>query len=133
MNGRQLLPKRKGRPRASERVCNLEIDGEVLCIYPLDDVMAQLGRRWTLLVIGALGRGRVRFNDIQSELAGMSSRTLTERLKALEELGLVDREAFAEVPLRVEYSLTPRGSKLLEALLPLLRWASEKPASPSRG
>lgn len=120
------LPKSKARPRASERVCNIEIEGEILCVYPLDDVMEQLGKRWTLLLVGALGRGRRRFNEIQSDLAGVSSRTLSERLKALEELGLVQREAFNEVPLRVEYSLSPEGRKLLGALVPLLKWAAAR-------
>lgn len=120
------LPKGKARPRAGERVCNIEIDGEILCVYPLDDVMEQLGKRWTLLLVGALGRGRRRFNEIQSDLAGVSSRTLSERLKALEELGVVHREAFNEVPLRVEYSLSSEGRRLLDALVPLLRWASAR-------
>lgn len=88
--------------------------------------MEQFGKRWTLLVVGALGRGRRRFHEIQTDLAGISSRTLTERLKALEALGLVHRQAFAEVPLRVEYSLSAEGRRLLAAMVPLLRWASAR-------
>lgn len=118
------LPKGKPRPKASERVCNIEVDGETLCVYPLDDVIEQLGKRWTLLLVGSLGQGRRRFNEIQSDLAGMSSRTLSERLKALEGLGIVEREAFNEVPLRVEYSLSAKGRRLLDAMVPLLRWAA---------
>lgn len=124
MSGRNLLPKVKARPRASERVCNLTIGDEVLCVYPLDDLLDQLGKRWTLLVVGSLGNGARRFKEIQADLSNVSSRTLTERLKALEDLGLVRRVAFEGVPLHVEYSLTPKGDRLLDALLPLLRWAS---------
>jgi DNA-binding HxlR family transcriptional regulator len=120
------LPRSKARPKASERVCNIEVDGEMLCVYPLDDVMEQLGKRWTLLLVGSLGRGRRRFNEVQTDLAGVSSRTLSERLKALEELGIVEREAFNEVPLRVEYSLSAEGRRLLDAMAPLLRWAAAR-------
>lgn len=105
-------------------MCNLHIGDEVICVYPLDDLLDQLGKRWTLLVVGSLGNGARRFKEIQSDLGNLSSRTLTERLKALEALGLVDRLAYDEVPLRVEYSLTTKGRGLLGALLPLLRWAS---------
>lgn len=124
----KLLPKSKARPKASERVCNLVVDGEAICVYPLDDLLDQLGRRWTLLVIAAIGDATKRFNQIQTELTGVSSRTLSERLKELEALGLLDRRAFAEVPLHVEYSLTRKGRELLAALLPLLRWASTEMA-----
>lgn len=109
-------------------MCNLHIGDEVLCVYPLDDLLDQLGKRWTLLIVGSLGNGSRRFKEIQADLGDVSSRTLTERLKALESLGLVDRVAYDEVPLRVEYNLTTRGRELLGALLPLLRWASARTA-----
>ena len=104
------LPKRKARPTASKRVCNIEVDGEMLCVYPLDDVMQELGKRRTLLLVGALGRGRRRFHEIQEDLAGVSSRTLSERLKALDELGTVEREAFNEVPSGWNTRSLPKGS-----------------------
>lgn len=126
MSGRNLLPKAKGRPRATERACHLQVGGEALCVYPLDDLLQELGRRWALLVVAAIGGGQRRFHEIQRELAGISSRTLTERLKALEALGLVERTAFPGVPLHVEYRLTAKGAGLLDALAPLLRWASRE-------
>lgn len=125
----KLVGKGKGRPRASERVCNLVVDGEAICVYPLDEVLDQLGKRWTLLVVAALGADTRRFTQIQAELGGVSSRTLSERLKALEELQLVTRTEYPGVPLHVEYALTRRGNDLLQALGPLLRWA----AGSSRG
>ena len=112
---------------ASERVCNLVVDGKPICVYPLDDVLDQFGKRWTLLVVAALGAGARRFTQIQVELGGVSSRTLSERLKALDELQLVTRTAFPGVPLHVEYTLTKRGKELLQALGPLLLWAAAEP------
>lgn len=125
----KVVGKVKGRPRASERVCNLVVDGEAIFVYPLDDVLDQLGKRWTLLVVAALGAGARRFTQIQVELGGVSSRTLSERLKALDELQLVTRTEYPAVPLHVEYRLTKRGKELLQALGPLLLWAAAEPRS----
>jgi DNA-binding HxlR family transcriptional regulator len=72
--------------------------------------------KWTLLVIRDLADGRSRFCELERSLEGISPRTLSLRLRALEEEGIVDRHTFPEVPPRVEYSLTKKGL----ALLPLI-------------
>jgi DNA-binding HxlR family transcriptional regulator len=72
--------------------------------------------KWTILVIRDLAEGRSRFCELERSLAGISPRTLSLRLRALEEQGIVERHTFPEVPPRVEYSLTPKG----EALVPLI-------------
>ena len=72
--------------------------------------------KWTLLVIRDLSEGRSRFCELERSLAGISPRTLSLRLRALEEEGILVRKTFAEVPPRVEYSLTQKG----HALLPLI-------------
>jgi DNA-binding HxlR family transcriptional regulator len=72
--------------------------------------------KWTILVIRDLAEGRSRFCELERSLAGISPRTLSLRLRALEEQGIVARDTFPEVPPRVEYSLTPKG----EALVPLI-------------
>ena len=72
--------------------------------------------KWTILVIRDLAAGRTRFCELERSLAGISPRTLSLRLRALEEEGMVERHTFPEVPPRVEYSLTVKG----EALLPLI-------------
>ena len=72
--------------------------------------------KWTILVIRDLADGRSRFCELERSLAGISPRTLSLRLRALEEQGIVERHTFPEVPPRVEYSLTPKG----EALIPLI-------------
>ncbi len=71
---------------------------------------------WTLLVIRDLADGRSRFCELERSLAGISPRTLSLRLRALEEEGIVERQTFPEVPPRVEYILTPKG----RALVPLI-------------
>jgi DNA-binding HxlR family transcriptional regulator len=72
--------------------------------------------KWTILVIRDLSEGRSRFCELERSLAGISPRTLSLRLRGLEEQGIVERHTYPEVPPRVEYSLTPKG----EALVPLI-------------
>ena len=72
--------------------------------------------KWTLLVIRDLAEGRSRFCELERSLQGISPRTLSLRLRALEEEGIVKRQTFPEVPPRVEYALTEKG----RALVPLI-------------
>ncbi|HEX5191317.1 MAG TPA: helix-turn-helix domain-containing protein [Solirubrobacteraceae bacterium] len=72
--------------------------------------------KWTLLVIRDLADGRSRFCELERSLQGISPRTLSLRLRALEEEGIVERQTFPEVPPRVEYVLTAKG----RALVPLI-------------
>src|SRR5262245_64113555 len=85
--------------------------------------------KWTLLLVRDLAEGCSRFCELERSLAGISPRTLSLRLRALEEEGIVERHTYPEVPPRVEYSLTDKG----RALLPIVegmrsygtRWLSE--------
>lgn len=72
--------------------------------------------KWTMLVIRDLAEGRSRFCELERSLEGISPRTLSLRLRALEEEGIVERRTFPEVPPRVEYALTDKG----RALAPLI-------------
>jgi DNA-binding HxlR family transcriptional regulator len=72
--------------------------------------------KWTLLLIRDLAEGRSRFCELERSLAGISPRTLSLRLRALEEEEIVQRHTFGEVPPRVEYALTEKG----RALLPII-------------
>jgi DNA-binding HxlR family transcriptional regulator len=72
--------------------------------------------KWTLLVIRDLAERRARFCELERSLAGISPRTLSLRLRALEEEGIVVRQTFPEVPPRVEYALTTKG----RALVPII-------------
>jgi DNA-binding HxlR family transcriptional regulator len=69
--------------------------------------------KWTLLLIRDLAAGRSRFCELERSLEGISPRTLSLRLRALEEEGIVERHTFPEVPPRVEYALTDKGNALL--------------------
>ncbi len=69
--------------------------------------------KWTLLLIRDLAEGRSRFCELERSLEGISPRTLSLRLRALEEEGVVERQTFPEVPPRVEYALTEKGNALL--------------------
>ena len=72
--------------------------------------------KWTLLLVRDLSEGRSRFCELERSLAGISPRTLSLRLRALEEEGIVERQTYAEVPPRVEYTLTAKG----RALIPII-------------
>ena len=72
--------------------------------------------KWTLLLIRDLSEGRSRFCELERSLQGISPRTLSLRLRALEEEGIVERDTYPEVPPRVEYQLTEKG----RALLPII-------------
>ena len=72
--------------------------------------------KWTILIIRDLAHGRTRFCELERSLQGISPRTLSLRLRALEEEGVVERRTYPEVPPRVEYALTAKG----RALLPLI-------------
>ena len=69
--------------------------------------------KWTLLIIRDLATGVKRFNQLERSLQGISPKTLSERLRTLEEEGIILRQTFAEVPPRVEYSLTEKGCDLV--------------------
>jgi DNA-binding HxlR family transcriptional regulator len=69
--------------------------------------------KWTLLMLRDLADGPRRFSELQRSLAGISPRTLSVRLRALEEEGILERREFAEMPPRVEYRLTEKGSHLV--------------------
>src|ERR1700680_2225298 len=72
-----------------------------------------IGGKWTLLLVRDLAAGRSRFCELERSLAGISPRTLSLRLRALEEEEIVERHTFPEVPPRVEYALTEKGRALL--------------------
>jgi len=90
---------------------------------PTRVVLDQIADKWTVLVLGALGGGPVRFNALKRELDGISQKMLGHTLKQLERNGLLERNAFATVPVTVEYSLTPLGAALTQTVNALREWA----------
>ena len=101
--------------------------GTDICLCPLDGVIHIIGKKWALLIISIVGnRKKLRFNEIKDLLGDISPKTLTDRLKELETLGLIQREAFSEIPPRVEYSLTKDGIEVRDAMIPLMEWICKK-------
>jgi DNA-binding HxlR family transcriptional regulator len=94
---------------------------DVAC--PTRQVLARIGDKWSMLVICALGSDTRRFSELRRDIGGITQKMLTQTLRALERDGLVRREAFATVPVTVEYSLTPLGHSLVEAVHTLRTWA----------
>ena len=81
--------------------------------------------KWTLLVIRDLADGRARFCELERSLEGISPRTLSLRLRALEEEGMVERRTFPEVPPRVEYALTEKGRALAPIIETMRAYGTE--------
>ncbi|MWV48683.1 transcriptional regulator [Rathayibacter sp. VKM Ac-2803] len=92
---------------------------------PSRRLLDRIGDRWTVLVVGALGDGPLRFSAIRRTVEGVSQKMLTQTLRGLERDGLVTRTVYAEVPPRVEYELTAAGRTLQEPLKALERWSIE--------
>ena len=76
---------------------------------PVEETLKIIGKEWTLLILRDLYYGKKRFSEFQRSLKGISPKTLSERLDELEEHNLVTRKIFAEIPPRVEYTLTEKG------------------------
>ncbi len=90
---------------------------------PTRVVLDQIADKWTVLVLGALDAGPVRFNALKRRLQGISQKMLGQALRNLERNGLVTRRAFPTVPVTVEYALTPLGTRLTEPVNALRSWA----------
>ncbi|KJY84564.1 HxlR family transcriptional regulator [Vibrio galatheae] len=87
------------------------------------NVVAQIGDKWSLLILFALVDGTERFNALKSRIEGISQRMLTQTLRDLEREGYVTRTVYPEVPVKVEYCLTEMGQDLVEPLYQLVCWA----------
>lgn len=92
-------------------------------LCPVRDVMSVASDQWsTLIVLWLAYFDTLRFNKLKKYVYGISNKVLSQRLKALEADGYIRREAFPEVPIRVEYSLTEFGHSYVERLLELTEW-----------
>lgn len=85
--------------------------------------LGQLGDKWTLLVILALGAGPMRFNALQRAVVGISHRMLTVTVRKLERDGLILRTEYPEIPPHTEYTLTPLGVNFTEPVIAIANWA----------
>lgn len=98
-------------------------------VCPVRDIIARISDKWSLLAIYALaGYGTLRFNELKHKIGDISQRMLTVSLRNLENDGLVTRTIHAEVPPRVEYTLTELGTTLAHQLVYFVEWASDHSA-----
>ena len=86
-------------------------------------VLDRVADKWAVLVLGLLGNGPVRFNQLRRAVEGVSQKMLSQTLKSLERDGLVTRKAIPTVPVTVEYRVTPLGKTLTETVDALRVWA----------
>ncbi|MDC0766112.1 winged helix-turn-helix transcriptional regulator [Streptomyces sp. HD] len=91
----------------------------------IDAAMDVVGGKWKVLILWALSVRPCRFGELRREVKGVTEKVLAAQLRELEADGIVHREAYDEVPPRVEYSLTPLGTTLNAALAPLGAWGRE--------
>lgn len=89
------------------------------------EVLNRVGDKWSVLIVGLLQQGPLRFSELKRAIEGISQRMLTLTLRGLERDGLVTRTVFPSIPPRVDYALTPLGETLLEPVLALAAWAGE--------
>ena len=109
---------------------NSPITETVFSDCPIRQVLSHVCSKWSLLVIYTLNQHtRMRFNTIAKAIPDISQKMLTSTLRTLEEDGLINRQVYAEVPPRVEYSLTSRAHSLIPIVDNLVDWAADNMAA----
>lgn len=101
---------------------------EKACIYK---ALRTIGAKWTIPIIYELFGGTKRFGQLQSNLIGISPKTLSIRLKELEKDKIISKKVFKEIPLHVEYTLTPRGESLKNIIHQMHLWGEKHHNNPS--
>ena len=103
-----------------------EIQNELYPDCPIRNILARISDKWSILVLFTLNQSTLmRFNALQKNIPDISQKMLTMTLRTLEEDGFVKRQVYAEVPPRVEYSLTDRAISLLPHINSLIVWSKE--------
>lgn len=90
----------------------------------MSDTLNRIGDKWSVMVVGTLSRGTLRFNELKRKINGISQRMLTLTLRNLERDGLVTRTVYPEIPPRVEYRLTELGETLTGPIDALWEWSA---------
>ena len=93
------------------------------CPGSIEPILEILEGKWTLMILRSLFNGLKRFGELRRSLQPISPKTLTDRLRMLEERGIVTRTIYSEVPLHVEYQLTERGRRLQPIFVAMRAWA----------
>ena len=100
---------------------------------PVETTLMLIGDKWKVLILRDLMPGTKRFGELKKSIGNVSQKVLTAQLRAMEENGLVSRKVYAEVPPRVEYSLTELGRSLKPILDSLKNWGEEYKAKNALG
>lgn len=100
-------------------------DQELFGACPFFTTQKLLAGKWTILILHILDNGEKRFNELQRELGNITQATLTKQLKQLEQDGLINRKVYAQIPPKVEYSLTDIGKKFKGVLNELENWGAD--------
>lgn len=96
-----------------------------LPLCPVETTLMLIGNKWKVLILRDLIDGTRRFGELKKSIGSISQKVLTQQLRSMEEDGLVDRKVYAEVPPRVEYSLTETGSSLKPILDSMWAWGEK--------
>ena len=100
---------------------------DAVCFCPLFGILDVIAKKWALLIVALLGNeGDKGFNELKRELGCIGPKPLSDTLKSLERIGLVERTVLQTSPPTVKYSLTPDGRMLRGHLIPMLTWVSER-------
>jgi DNA-binding HxlR family transcriptional regulator len=92
---------------------------------PLTDVLSVIGGKWKIPILCALSLDRIiRYNELKQRVSGITNTMLANSLKELEQAGLLSRQQYSEIPVRVEYSLTEKGKSILPVLNQLKLWST---------
>jgi DNA-binding HxlR family transcriptional regulator len=91
----------------------------------VSELLQRIGDKWSILVVGRLGRGPMRFSELRHGIGGISQKMLTTTLRNLEQDGFVTRTAYPTIPPRVDYELTALGRELLVPVNALGDWARD--------
>lgn len=94
---------------------------------PMTHSMNIIGNKWTSIIVYALENRKLRFGELAARIEKISRKVLTEQLKEMVARGIVHRESYAEIPPRVEYSLTKKGEELIPILHQLCAWSKSIP------
>ena len=96
---------------------------------PVETTLSLIGNKWKVLILRDLMEGTMRFGQLKKSVGDISQKVLTAQLRDMEESGLVDRKVYAEVPPRVEYSLTELGLSLKPVLDAMVEWGTDYKSS----
>ena len=112
----------KSAPKLLTQYDNEALESRVGCIAAAMEI---IGNKWTALILRDLAHGSKRFSELEKSITGLNPRTLSQRLDDLEKNGIVTKAIYAEVPPRIEYTLTPKGQDLIPVLRAMSAWGDK--------